>query len=127
MTVYDKLYLTFYFLIITIVQCYWQKTLFKRNLPISHAWHAVYYCLTILPMMYFFRAWWWQVAVIGVLERLAVFDVCLNLIRGKPLFYNGAGTTGSWLDKLENSLSVTWMRVLKVGYVLVFIIVLILI
>lgn len=127
MTAYDKLFLAFYFLIIIIVQCYWQKALFKANKPISHTWHGIYYALTILPMLYFFMPFAWQVAVIGVTERLALFDPLLNLIRCKPLLYNGKGSTGSKLDQLENKFSTTWVKVLKVVYVLIFVTVLILI
>jgi hypothetical protein len=126
MTLFDKLFLTGYFLAIIFIQALWQAKLFKRNLPISHKWHAVYYCLTILPMLYFFVAWPWQVVVIALLCRLAFFDPVLNLMRGKPLFYNGAGTTGSWLDRWENSLSVTWVKVLKVFYILAFLTIVIL-
>jgi hypothetical protein len=126
-TLFEKLFLTGYFLAIIFVQAKWQAVLFKRNLPISHAKHAVYYCLTILPMLYFFREWWWQVVAIGILCRLAFFDPLLNLIRSKPLLYNGNGTTGSWLDRQENELSGWAIKVLKVLYVLIFITVLILI
>jgi hypothetical protein len=128
MTLFEKLFLTGYFLAIIFVQAKWQAVLFKRNLPISHKWHALYYCLTILPMVYFFSAFWWQVVLIGILCRLAFFDGILNAIRGKPVFgYNGRGTTSSWLDRLENALSETWVKVLKVLYVAIFITVLILI
>jgi hypothetical protein len=109
----DKAFLAFYFLVIIIVQCFWQKALFKRNMPISHFWHGVYYCLTILPMMYFFLPVWWAVALIAVAERLALFDFLLNKIRGKPLWYN--------------ELSALWVKVLKVLYVLIFVTVLIII
>lgn len=126
MTLFDKLFLAGYFLAIIVIQSLWQARLFKANKPISHAQHAVYYCLTILPMLYFFWPVWWQVIVIAILCRLAFFDPILNLIRGKPLFYNGAGTTGSWLDQWENSLAEWALAALKMTYVVVFIIVLIL-
>lgn len=125
MTLFDKLFLTGYFLCIIIIQCVWQAKLFKRNKSISHKRHAAYYCLTILPMVYFFSAFWWQVVVIGVLERLAFFDPILNLIRGKPLFYNGKGTTGSGQDLWENELATWAVKTLKIAYVAIFIAVLI--
>jgi hypothetical protein len=121
-TLYDKLFLAAYFLTIIIVQCVWQARLFKRNKPISHAWHAVYYLLSIAPAVWMFWPSWWQVVVIGILTRLAFFDPLLNLIRGKPLLYNGAGTTGSKLDQFENKFSVTWIRFIKLGYVALFVI-----
>jgi hypothetical protein len=122
----DKAFLAFYFLVIIIAQCFWQAALFKRNMPISHFWHGVYYCLTILPMMYFFMPVWWAVVLIGVTERLALFDFILNKIRSKPLWYNGRETTNSLQDQLENELSALWVKVLKVVYVLIFVTVLIL-
>lgn len=123
----DKAFLAVYFLIIITVQCYWQKALFKRNMPISHFWHGVYYALTALPMMYFFMPVWWQVAVIAVVTRLALFGPVLNLVRGKRpiLFYNGKGTTGSWQNKQENKLSDWVVKVLKIFYIIVFVVVII--
>jgi hypothetical protein len=126
MTWQDKAFLSLYFLIIITAQCFWQRALFKRNMPINHFWHGVYYALTALPIMYFFMPVWWQVAVIGVTERFALFDFMLNKIRGKSLWYNGEGTTNSLQDQLENELSALWVKVLKVLYVLIFITVLIL-
>jgi len=64
------------------------------------------------------------VIVIGVLFRIAFFDPLLNWVRGKKpvLTYNGKGTTGSWWDQWENHLSSTWLTVLKLAYMAVFII-----
>jgi hypothetical protein len=126
MTFYDKLFLTGYFLVIIISQCFWQAALFKRNMPINHFWHGVYYALTALPIMYFFMPVWWQVAVIGVVARLAFFDIILSAVRNKPLLYNGKGTTGSLQDRIENHLSSWAIKVLKILYVIIFVIVLIL-
>jgi hypothetical protein len=129
MSVYDKLFLAAYFLAVMIVQATWQHRLFKANKPISHKLHAVYYCLAILPMIYFFSAWWWQVVVIAVLERLALYDPVLNIVRGKRpiLTYNGNGTTGSWWDRVENKLSLFAVTALKMLYIVGFILTLILI
>lgn len=127
MVVYDKLFLAGYFLAIIIIQCRWQSALFKANKPISHKMHAVIYLLTIGPAIWFFWPLWWQVIVMGLLERVALFDVVLNLCRSKPLFYNGKGTTGSGMDWLENHLSAWAVKVLKVLYAIIFIVALILI
>lgn len=123
MTLWDKAFLVGYFFAIILVQCIWQARLFKANKPISHKWHALYYALTILPMLYFFQLLIWQVIVIAVLERLALFDVTLNAVRNKrPLLtYNGRGTTGSAIDAWENKFSALWITVLKVAYILIFI------
>jgi hypothetical protein len=121
----DKAFLAFYFLVIIVVQCFWQKALFKANKPISHFWHGVYYALTALIMAYFFMPVWWKVGLIAVVVRLAFFDPILNLIRGKPLLYNSDPKAASIIDRIENRFSVFWINVLKFFYVAVFIIVII--
>lgn len=126
MTWFDKGFLAVYFFAIILLQCIWQHRLFKANKPISHRWHTLYYVFTILPMLYFFQVFIWQVIVIAVLERLALFDVTLNAVRNKrPLLtYNGKGTTGSKIDQWENRFSNTWLAVLKVTYIILFIVIL---
>jgi hypothetical protein len=127
MTPYDKLFLAAYFLAIIIVQCVWQHRLIKAHKPINHLLHGAYYAFTILPMALLFAPFWWQVIVIAVVTRAAWFDFTLNKVRGKPLFYNGNGTTGSLQDRIENRLSLVWVKVLKVVYVIIFFVALILI
>jgi len=128
MTPWDKLFLAAYFLALMISQAIWQHNLFKRNKPISHALHAVYYCIAVLPMIYFFNPWW-KVIVIAVVERIALYDPVLNSVRNKRpiLTYNGAGSTGSLLDRLENKLSLFAVTALKMLYIVGFILTLILI
>lgn len=125
MTPYDKLFLAGYFLVVILVQCYWQRALIKSNRHISHFWHGMVYVFAICPAIWLFWPIWWQVAVIGILARLAFFDFTLNIIRGKPLFYNGKGTTDSIIDKIENNFSVFWVNVLKLAMVAAFIMVII--
>jgi hypothetical protein len=120
-----KAFLTGYFLVAILLQAIWQARLFKANKPISHKLHAFYYILAMLPVMYMYMPVWWKVALIGALCRVAFFDPVLNLCRGKPLLYNGNGTTGSLQDRIENRFSVFWINVLKFFYVAVFIIVII--
>lgn len=120
----DKAFLAAYFLVFIILQCWWQSVLFKRNMKISHFWHAVYYILLALPMIRFFEPWW-KVLILAVAIRVALFDPILNLCRSKPLLYNGKGTTSSLQDKWENYFSVFWINVLKFFYLAVFIILLI--
>lgn len=120
----DKAFLAAYFLVFIILQCWWQSVLFKRNMKISHFWHAVYYLLTALAMIRFFDPWW-KVLVIAAVERLALFDFTLSLFRGKSLFYNAGKNAGSLIDRWENHLSETWVKVLKMVYVAIFISVLI--
>lgn len=123
MTWFDKGFLAFYFLLIILIQCIWQAKLIKAHKPIKHGWHGLYYAITVLPMLYFFSSFWWQVVVIAVLSRAAWFDPLLNLIRGKYpiLTYNGKGTSGSKIDQWENRFSTTWLAVLKVIYIVGFI------
>lgn len=127
MTWFDKGFLAVYFLAIIIIQCIWQSRLIKAHKPIKHGWHGVYYALAILPMIYFFSAFWWQVVVIAVLARLAFFDPILNLCRGLPLFYNSDKKAGSIIDRIENHFSLWFVKVLKVCYIILFVVVLILI
>lgn len=127
MSWFDKGFLAFYFLIIVLIQCLWQAKLIRHHHPIKHGWHGLYYALTVLPMVYFFSAFWWQLGVIAVVTRLAWFDIILNVVRNKRpiLTYNGKGTTGSKIDQWENRFSTTWLAVLKVVYVIGFVVVLI--
>lgn len=69
---------------------------------------------------------WWKAVIIAVVERLAFFDIILSAVRGKPLLYNGKGTTGSLQDRLENNFSLWFIKLLKVLYVALFVTVLIL-
>lgn len=124
MTIYDKLFLTLYFLAIIIVQSVWQHRLFKANKPISHFWHGMLYAIGIGIAVWVFSMWW-QVVVIGVVTRLAFFDGILNAVRGRPLLYNGKGTTGSLIDKIENKFSVFWINVFKIAFVAAFLLVII--
>lgn len=125
MTWFDKGFLACYFLLVIIVQSKWQAVRFGRNLPVNKRLHEVYYCLTILPVLYFFWPHWWQVITISVMERFAFFDFILNKLRRKPLFYNGKGSTDSIMDIIENHLSSWAVKVLKVVYVIVFVLTLI--
>lgn len=124
MTLFDKLFLALYFLAIIFIQAKWQTALFKANKPISHVKHAVLYILTIGPAVWMFWPVSWQVIVVGLLCRLAFFDFALSLFRKKPVFYN-LKVDKSWQDSIENRLSKTWVKILKVSYVVVFIVVLI--
>lgn len=127
MTLYYKLFLAGYFLAVMIVQAFWQKALFNRDITINHTKHGIYYTITVLPALYMLWPAWWQVPLIAWTERIALFDPLLNLIRGKlPLLtYNGRGTTGSKIDQWENRFSVLWLTVLKLVYIVVFILTLI--
>lgn len=115
----DKLFCAAIFISMIIVQCFWHAALIKRNMPIKHGLHVVYYSIPVLILIYFFWPHWWQVITLAVLARLAFFDPVLNGLRRKPFFYNGAG--GSIQDKIENRINGTWLKVLKIVYILLFI------
>lgn len=125
MSWFDKGFLAAYFLAIIIIQCIWQSRLIKAYKPIKHGWHGLYYALTVLPMLYFFSQFWWQVIVIAVVTRLAWFDFILNAIRGKNLFYNSDKNAGSLIDRIENNFSVFWINAFKLAFVVAFVIVII--
>jgi hypothetical protein len=124
-TWWDKLLAVVYFLALIVVQCYWHRALIKYDKPVKHGWHSLIYAVAASFMVYFFWPYWWQVALLAFAERLAFFDPILNRLRYRPFFYNGAG--GSIQDKLENYLRAPWIRILKIFYILLFIILLIII
>lgn len=76
------------------LQAAWQAMRFKKQLAISHFWHALYYGVfcSIISGLYALQL---DVVlgliflVYGVAVRYAFFDVILNLIRGNELWYNG--------------------------------------
>lgn len=125
MTPQDKLFLAFYFLVVIVFQGLAQAARFRSNKKVNKRLHEVHYLLTATPMIWMYWPMWWQVLLIALMERLAVFDFFLNWVRGKPAFYNGKGTTDSLQDKIENKLSAMWVKVLKVGYVIIFVTVII--
>lgn len=123
MSWFDKIFIAGYFLAIILVQCIWQARLFKNHKTINHWWHGLYYTLTVLPILYFFWPYWWQVGLLALFTRIAFFDFMLNAIRGKNLFYNSDKDAGSIVDRVENVFTVFWVNVFKVCCVGAFIII----
>lgn len=121
----DKAFLAGYFMAVILVQCLWQAALFKRNIKISHFKHGIYYTLTVIPAVWMFWPMWWQVPLIAFFERLAFFDIVLNLIRRKHIFYNGGYNPESYIDQFENVFTKFWIDVFKVCYVVAFVIVIV--
>jgi hypothetical protein len=115
---YDKLFIVAFSVVIITIQVIWQRTLIKANRKIKHGLHAFYYLLADAALVWIFWPEWWQVILLSLITRLAFFDPALNIARGKPLAYNGAG--GSIQDRLENRLSVVWVRTLKIIYIVLF-------
>lgn len=70
----------------------------------------------------------YEVPIISFVTRLAWFDIILNAIRKRKWWYNGTRGTdkkGSAIDKIENKLSDSWVRVLKIGYCIIWFVVVI--
>jgi hypothetical protein len=70
----------------------------------------------------------YEVPVIAAATRLAWFDPILNLLRKNNWWYNGTRGTdkkGSWFDRVENKLGDSWVKVLKVGYMIGWLIIII--
>lgn len=134
MNIYDKILVCAILLSILFWQAEWQAYEFKKQKTISHFWKGVLYALAIgLVTIPYVSLYGWRYAlkipIIGIAERMALFDLFLNLARKYKWWYNGAiGTsieTGSFIDRLENHLSNSWIKVLKIVYIILFIIVVI--
>lgn len=129
MTPYDKIFVVVILLLFMAMQAGFQKEWFAANKPAGewwHFWQGVLYggCVVAVVMPFFACFGWWaaaKLAFIGVLQRLAIYAPMLNKMRRKRLFYNGRGSTASWQNQLENKLPDKWVRVLKIGYIVVFI------
>jgi hypothetical protein len=130
MNLYDKILIVTFLFAIIVWQALHQAHLFKQNKTISHFWKGVWYTLAVglatIPYILLYD-WWYalKVPIIGILERLALFDFTLNIARNKQLFYNGEGSTSSNIDKAENKWPKWVIYALKGAYVVGFILILI--
>jgi hypothetical protein len=129
MTYHDKIFIVGGCLLFMILQAGYQDQRFRAGHTISHNNHGILYALiaALFCTPYLLHFGWWVAVKMGgiaALQRLALYDFILNLMRGKrPLLsYNGKGTTGSWVDKLENLLPEKFILPLKIGYIVVFIV-----
>lgn len=134
MNLLDKIIVCSFLLIILMWQALHQAHLFKEQKTISHFWKGVWYGLAValVTVLYILLDGWWyalKVPIIGIAERMAIFDLLLNCARKYKWWYNGAigptSDTGSLIDRLENHLSNSWIKVLKIIYILLFILALI--
>lgn len=130
MTAYDKIFCIFFWVAFMIVQASYQKEYFAANKPAGrwwHFWQAAFYGIAltvIVPFAIHFGLWVGvKLLVIGIVERLALYDPILNVLRfgWRKIWYNGKGTTGSLEDWVENKLPSKWIIPLKIGYVIIFI------
>lgn len=125
---HDKIFIVAWLLLFMIVQARFQDKHFDDNKPAGKRWHfwqAVLYGVAMCMIIpYWVSCGWWialKLAAIGVAERFAFFDGILNIARHRSFFYNGKGTTDSVIDQLENELSTFWVIVLKITYIVIFI------
>src|SRR5688500_3008564 len=85
------------FVLINIVMAWYHSDLIKANKPIYHGlWGGLYLGAAAL-VAYLHRDWTLLVALLCI--RKSVFDVSLNLFRGKPMWWKSKTTT-SIIDKL---------------------------
>lgn len=90
----------------------------RQGWHIQHGWEtAAYFAVGIIITFVFSWPFIWA-AVLSVTTRAALFDISLNLLRGKKWHYNGAGA--SIVDRIENSLNIPH-KVLKVLWIMVYI------
>lgn len=132
MNLYDKILICVFLFAILVWQALHQVNLFNKQKTISHFWKGVWYALavTAVTVPYISMNNWWyilKVPAIGLAERMAFFDFILNDAHKEPLFYNGpkvqlSNSKGSWVDRLENKLTNTQLAILKIGYVILFIV-----
>lgn len=126
MNVFDKIAICTFLLAILVWQALHQSHTFKQQKTISHFWKGIWYGLSIglITTPYVFLYGWWyllKIPLLGILERMALFDFILNAARSKPLFYNGEESTGSLIDRLENQLSEEALPAYKTGWLVIFI------
>lgn len=88
----------------------------RENMHIYHGWETLAYFSACTPLLFWYE-WYW-ILIFAITTRAAVFDILLNLLRGKKWHYNGAGA--SIIDKIENSLNIPH-KVLKIWWIALYI------
>lgn len=123
----DKILIFIAFFAFIYAQAKDEAKRFKQNLSISHFWRGVEYGFGVIVATVTFitsRDWWYalKIPVIGVLERAAIFYYLLNKFRGKVWWYISAnGEKPSLIDKLESKLPPIGIKILKIIYLIAFI------
>lgn len=139
MTITLNICIAAYSLLIIYIQASYQAKRFAKNKGISHLGKGFLYSLFIalLTAVMMWGRWdniWhehrlWGIPVIGLVTRVAFFDLWLNFLRRKIWWYNSTQDTkskGSLTDRLENKLGLKWVKVLKRGYFAAFFLIIIL-
>ena len=101
-------------ILIVILHAWIDSIQIKQGIRIFHGFETFAYFCACSPYILFYP--WWQVLLISITTRMAFFDIALNLFRGLPWTYNGAGK--SVIDRFENKLKLNPVVLRIVGIVI---------
>lgn len=106
-----------YLTILVLINAFVDYVQIKKGLHIFHGWETIAYFAACTPLILFFP--FWKILILSITARGALFDIALNLLRGKNWLYNGVGA--SIIDRIENRLKISpiWLRI---GGIILFII-----
>src|SRR5687767_45302 len=115
LTIVDGIFLSVIFILVCTVQAGYQAQKFIANKPVNHFRHGIYYGIVCgLISFWFLHEFGWAIGlkifIMSILVRAAFFDPILNLMRDKPIWYNGSydsetwAKSSSWLDWLEHKI-----------------------
>jgi hypothetical protein len=135
MNLLDKILIVTFLFAIIVWQALHQAHLFKQNKIISHFWKGVWYALAVglatIPYILLYD-WWYTLKIpfIGILTRMALFDISLNLCRSYPWWYNSSISGNpeqkpSWIDMVENKIvgiSIKGKKIMKIIYIILFVV-----
>lgn len=123
----DKILIVVAFFAFIYAQAKDESKRFQQNLSISHFGKgAIYGCgivFVALPFVVTY-GWWYalKISTIGILERAAIFYFILNRFRDKVWWYvSASGERPSVIDKLESKLPPIGIKILKMTYLVAFI------
>jgi hypothetical protein len=93
-----------------IYNAYMDYRLISSNKPVNHTWNAIRYSIlaSILALTYIIvkHLGWLDIiwfVIFSYAFRKLVFDIALNLLRGKAWYYV-SDTSGSEIDKVEHDI-----------------------
>lgn len=137
MSIWDITFLSCVFVLACTGQAAYEAHMFANKKTINHFVHGLYYGVfcALMAIACGLLAEKWVIVIkvflFGVIARAAFFDPILNIMRKKEFWYNATTLSnhGSWLDWLENRLlnydkpgGVNRVIILKIGYLLIWII-----
>lgn len=134
LSIWHIIFLCFLFTAFCAGQAAYQAAQFAHNKIRNHWEMGFYYALfcTAVAVSYWISFNFWigfMVGAFGIITRAAFFDPIINIIRGKPLWYNSVPLTrfsGSLLDWIENKYfqqgKINWIVYLKIGYLIMWIV-----